>query len=197
MICPYIKVAFSDTTFEISGCRVLFRVVFSYGEMARKGIPRVCFHFVLRNGILSCVLCVLFRGMIWNWIPRVCSYFLPRNGIPSCFLCLTSVRNGITWVCFYFCSTECNSELFYLPRKGSKRNSESFLFRGTAGIPSEIKSFFQYIPSSSEFFLSEIPNPKRKSHEEVWWFLKDGRECGGLCCLLESRLFGHFGKSEA
>jgi hypothetical protein len=39
---------------------------------------------------------------------------------------------------FYFCSTERNSELFSLPLKGSERNSESFLFRGTAGIPSEI-----------------------------------------------------------
>jgi hypothetical protein len=35
----------------------------------------------------------------------------------------------------YFCSTARNSELFSLPRKGSERNSESLLFRGTAGIP--------------------------------------------------------------
>ncbi len=44
------------------------------------------------------------------------------------------VRKGIPRVCFYFCSTERNSELFTLPRKGSKRNSKCLLlvlFHGT------------------------------------------------------------------
>jgi hypothetical protein len=59
----------------------------------------------------------------------------PRNGIPSCFLFRGMVRNGISKVCFYFWSTERNSQLFSLPRKGSKRNSESFLFSRTVGIP--------------------------------------------------------------
>ncbi len=108
------------------------------------------------------------------------------NGIPSGFLFRGMVRNGIPRVCFYFCSMERNSELFSLPRKGSERNSASmllflfhgtefrvvfsssegfgtefpeFLFRGTAGIPSEIticsvNSVFRRI-----IFLSEIPNP--------------------------------------
>jgi hypothetical protein len=67
-------------------------------------------------------------------------------------------RNGVMRVCFYFYSTERNSELFSLPRKGSERNSESFLFGGTAGIRSEITIcsvyyFFRGI------FLSEITNP--------------------------------------
>ncbi len=47
------------------------------------------------------------------------SIFVPQNGIPR--------------VCFYFCSTEWNSELFSLPWKGSVKNSESlllFLFHG-------------------------------------------------------------------
>ncbi len=57
------------------------------------------------------LLLTVFRGMIWN-------------GIPS--------------VCFYFCSTERNSKFFSLPRKDSERNCKSFLFRGTAGIPSKI-----------------------------------------------------------
>jgi hypothetical protein len=35
-----------------------------------------------------------------------------------------------------FCSTERNSELFSLPRKGSEQNFRDFLFRGTTGIPS-------------------------------------------------------------
>jgi hypothetical protein len=63
---------------------------------------------------------------------------IARSGIPSCFLYRGRVRIGIPRVCFYFCSTEQNSELFSLPGKGLERNSESFLFRGTAGIPSEI-----------------------------------------------------------
>ncbi len=39
----------------------------------------------------------------------------------------TSEQNSITRVCFYFCSTERNPELFSLPRKGSEWNSESLL----------------------------------------------------------------------
>ncbi len=89
---------------------------------------------------------------------------LPRF-VPICFLFRRMVRNGIPRVCFYFSSTERNSELFSLPLKGSEGNSESmllflvhgtefrvvfssaegfgtefrdFLFCGIAGIPSEI-----------------------------------------------------------
>jgi hypothetical protein len=58
-----------------------------------------------------------------------------------------------------FFSMEWNSENFYLPRKVSERNSVSFLFRGTAGIPSElticsVSSVFRGI-----IILSEIANP--------------------------------------
>jgi hypothetical protein len=62
--------------------------------------------------------------MLWNGIPRVFIYFLPRNGIPSCFLFRAMVRDG---VCFYFSFTEQNSDQFFLPRKGTERNSESLL----------------------------------------------------------------------
>jgi hypothetical protein len=44
------------------------------------------------------------------------SIFVPRNGIPSCFPFRRKVRNRIPKVCYYFCSTEWNSELFSLPR---------------------------------------------------------------------------------
>ncbi len=57
------------------------------------------------------------------------------------YSCLSQFRKDleiIPRVCFYFCSTERNSEMFSLLRKGSERNSENFFFRGTAGIPSEI-----------------------------------------------------------
>jgi hypothetical protein len=49
------------------------------------------------------------------------SILVPRNGIPSCVLFRRTVRNRIMAVCFYYCSTERNSELFSLPRKGSEQ----------------------------------------------------------------------------
>ncbi len=118
---------------------------------------RLFWHYFWNFGLPRFVLSrFLFRGMVWNEIPTVC---------------------------FYICSMERNSELFSLLLKGSTGNSESmllflfprngirscflfrgrvrngiprFLFRGTAGIPSEITicSVFRGI-----IFLSEIPNP--------------------------------------
>jgi hypothetical protein len=123
------------------------------------------------------------RGLASSFPPR---FFSTRNGIPSCFLFRGMVRNRIPRVCFYFCSTERNSELFSLPRKGSEGNSESillflfygtefrvvfssaegfgtefrrFLFRGTAGIPSEISLCSVFSVFRGIIFLSEIPNP--------------------------------------
>jgi hypothetical protein len=54
---------------------------------------------------------------------------------------------------------EWNSEHFYLPWNGSERNSESFLFRGTAGIPSELTICSGYSVFRGIIFLSEIANP--------------------------------------
>jgi hypothetical protein len=86
-----------------------------------------------------------------------------------------------------FVSTERNSELFSLPLKCSEGNSQSsllflfngkefrvvfssaegfgtefrgFLFRGTAGIPSEITICSIYSVFRGIIFLSEIPNPR-------------------------------------
>jgi hypothetical protein len=67
------------------------------------------------------------------------------------------VRNGIPRVCFYFCSTERNSELFSLPLKSSEGNSETlilFLFKGTE---------FLVVFSSAEGFgtkIRELPVPR-------------------------------------
>ena len=92
-------------------------------------------------------------------------------------------------VYFYFWSTEWNSQLFSLPRKGSERNSENlhlfwfhgtefrvvfssaegfgtefqfrdFLFRGRTGIPSEITICSDYSVFRGIIFLAEIPNPR-------------------------------------
>jgi hypothetical protein len=55
---------------------------------------------------------------------------------------------------------EWNSEHFNLPGKGSERNSESFLFRRTAGIPPELTICSVYSVFRGIIFLPEIANPK-------------------------------------
>ncbi len=112
------------------------------------------------------------------------SYGLYKNSL----LFRGMVRNGIPRVCFYFCSTERNSELFSLLLKGSEGNSESlllFLVRGTefrvvfsstegfgtefrkfsvprnsAGIPSAIIICSVFSVFRGIIFLSEIPNSR-------------------------------------
>ncbi len=66
------------------------------------------------------------------------------------FLFRGMVGNGIPTVCFYVCSTERNSELSSLSRKGLEPNSESlilFLFHGKE---------FRVVFSSAEGFGTEF-----------------------------------------
>jgi hypothetical protein len=53
---------------------------------------------------------------------------------------------------------EWDSEHFYLLWNGSERNSESFVFRGTAGIPPELIICSVYSVFRGKNFLSEIAN---------------------------------------
>ncbi len=103
--------------------------------MVRDGFPRVCFYFcpTERSSELFSLPLKTSEG---NFESLLLFWFTERNS--SCFLFRWKVWKGIPRVCFYFCSTERNSELFSLLQKGSERNSESFMFRETAGIPSEI-----------------------------------------------------------
>ncbi len=78
-------------------------------------------------------------------IQEFASFSVPRNEIPSSFLFCCRVGKEIQRVRFYFWSTERNSELFSLPRKGSEWDSNNFVFHGKAGIPS--------IPSSAKKFF--------------------------------------------
>ncbi len=99
--------------------------------------------------------------------PQVATNFVPRKGIPSYFLFRGMVWNRVPRVCFYFCFTVQNSKHFSPLRNGSERNSESFLFRGTAGIPPEqtscsVNSVFRGI-----IFCRKLPT------------LADGRGGGG------------------
>jgi hypothetical protein len=97
---------------------------FLFHGMFRNGIPRAYFYFLLHGKE--------FRGVVSSaeWFGKEFrKFFVPRNEIneiPSCVLFRRRVRNIILGVCFYFCSTERDSELFSLPRKGSERNSEFF-----------------------------------------------------------------------
>ncbi len=66
-----------------------------------------------------------------------------------------SERNSESY--FYFCSTEPNSELISLSRNGSEQNSESFLFRGTAGIPPEQTICSVYSVFRGIIFCRKLP----------------------------------------
>ncbi len=61
--------------------------------------------------------------------------------------------NEIPKVCFYFHSTERNSEHCYTMRNGSEQNSESFLFRGMVqnGIPRVCFYYCSMIQFSEHF----------------------------------------------
>ena len=134
---------------------------------------------------------------------------LPRF-VLSCFLFHRMVWNGIPRVCFHFCFTERNSELFSLPLKGFGRDSKSlllflvhgtefrvifssaegfgtefrdFLFRGIAGIPSEITLCSVYSVFRGIIFLSEIPNPSGRGYSQPLHTLFPARDC--------SRHLGH------
>ncbi len=118
--------------------------------MVRNGIPRVnIFCCTERNSEY-----VLFRGTEFR---EFASILVPRNGIPSSVLFRRRVRNRIMEVCFYFCSTERNSELFSLPRKGSERNSEIFCSAEQPEFRRK-KPFVPSIASSAElFFYRKFP----------------------------------------
>ncbi len=90
---------------------------------------------------------LIIANRIWS-VSSSMKYFETKfcsvDGIPRCFPFCKMLRNKISKVCFYFCSTVRNFEDYFLPRNGSEQNSKSFLFRGTAGIPSEITICFVY-----------------------------------------------------
>jgi hypothetical protein len=93
-------------------------------KFSRKNVVK---NTVARDVRLSCIplhcsqlttvkFCAL--GNQGDWVHRVIEL--------SCVFFRRRVRNRIMGVCFYFYSSERNSELFSLPRKGSERNSEIF-----------------------------------------------------------------------
>ncbi len=128
--------------------------------------------------------------------PEFASIFVARNGTE--FRAVFSSDEQFGTECSYFCCTERNFELFSLLLKGSEGNSDrlllflfngtefrvvfssaegfgtelrEFLFRGTAGIPSEITICSVYSVFRGIIFLSEIPNPSC-----VIWFVEFCKE---------------------
>jgi hypothetical protein len=150
------KVFFSDTFFDILGCRILCWAGFSSAE---------------------------WFGTEFR---QFASIFFPRNGIPSCFLHRSRIWKGILRVCFYFCFLETEfwvvfssadvfgrefrefASLFkrreflvvFSSTEGFGTEFRGFLFRGTAGIPAEIAICSIYSVFRGIIFLSEILNPR-------------------------------------
>ncbi len=87
------------------------------------------------------------------------SIFVPRNGISSCFLFRWGVRKGIPRDCFYFLFNGTEFRILFSSAEGFGTEFRDFLFRGTAGIPSEITICSVYSVFRGIIFLSEIPNP--------------------------------------
>ncbi len=142
------------------------------------------------DGLHFTVSSFLFRGMVRNGIPRFCFYFCStkRNSELFSLPLESSEWNSESLLLFrfhrtdfrvvfssaegfgreslefasIFCSTERNSELFSLPRKGSERNSVSFLFRGTAGIPPEIIICSVYSVFRGIIFCRKFPTDSAK-----------------------------------
>ena len=147
---------------------VLFR------GMVRNGIPRICIYIgsMERNFVsdfLKTYLSVRYwcnhvNVPAWSYIQKtlMTSWKALKKlaGSGSVIQCFSRrVRNRIMGVCFYFCSSERNSEVIFSSAEGFGTEFRDFLFRGTTGIPSEITSCSVNSVFRGIIFLSEIPNP--------------------------------------
>ncbi len=94
---------------------------------------------------------VFFSKMLWNKISKICFYFFSKERNSELFSLLLNGSERIWRVCFYFSGSGILS--IFLFRGIFERNSESFLFCGTAGISFRNKPFVSYIPSSTELFF--------------------------------------------
>jgi hypothetical protein len=94
---------------------------------------------------------------------------LPRNGLE---------RNSESLLLFLFHGTEF---LAFSPLwNDSERNSEIFLFRGTAGIPPEQTNYSVYSVFLGIIFLSEIANPsclRRTKYNYIFTYLQEKLSC--------------------
>jgi hypothetical protein len=152
MTCPYLKSSlFSSEEWFRTEFREFAFIFFPRNGIPscflfrwrdRKGIPRVCFQFFYGTEFR---LVFSFSEVFGREFREFTSIFVQRNGIPSCSLFPGRVQNG---------------------------NFEGFLFRGTAGIPSEITCSVYFVFRGINF-LSEIPYPNWDSPCTLtpsgWW----------------------------
>ena len=85
------------------------------------------------------------------------SIFVPRNGISSQFLFRWGVRKGIPRDCFYFLFNGTEFRVIFSSAEGFGTEFRDFLFRGTAGIPSEIPICSVYSVFRGIIFCRKFP----------------------------------------
>jgi hypothetical protein len=93
---------------------------------------------------------------------RIDSMFLSETCFGTEFRAFASIfSHGTESREFFFFAERFGTEFreFSVPRNGSERDSESFLFHGTAGIPPEQTNCSVYSVFRGQIFLSEISNP--------------------------------------
>jgi hypothetical protein len=103
----------------------------------------------------------------------------------SCLSRLSQLRKGseiISRVCFYFFFHGTEFRDVFSSTEGFGTEFRDFLFRGTAGFPSEITICSVYSVFRGIIFLSEIPNPSLNQSQ------KPALERGGVGMSIEQRL---------
>ncbi len=122
--------------------------------MVRNGIPRVCFYICSTERNSESFSLPLEFGREFR---EFASIFVPRNGIPSPFLFRWSVRKGIPRDCFYFLFNGTEFQVLFSSAEGFGTEFRDFLFRGTAGIPSEITICSVYSVFRGIIFCRKFP----------------------------------------
>ena len=127
---------------------------------------------------LPCLVLSSFFSAEWfgTEFREFASIFVPRNGIPSCFFFRWSVRKGIQRDIFYFLLNGTEFRVLFSSAEGFGTEFRDFLFRGPAGIPSEITLCSVYSVFRGIIFLSEIPNPSSGVSGSQWIQLCTSRD---------------------
>ncbi len=98
------------------------------------------------------------RNVLWQNSESLLLFLFHGTEFPVVFSSVEWFEQNFESLLLVFCSTAQNSEHFSLPENCSERNFESFLFRGTAGMPPEQTKCSVYSVFHGIIFLSEIAN---------------------------------------
>jgi hypothetical protein len=94
---------------------------------------------------------------------KFASIFVPRNGIPNCILFRGMVQTEFREFASMFYDKEFRA--FFSSGNCSERNSESFLFHGTAGIPLEQTNSSVYSDFHRIIFCRKLPTYRNHSNQ--------------------------------